>query len=84
MAEPALVADAVRAMRAAVPVPVTVKHRLGIDELDDDAHLHAFVGELAAAGVDRVVVHARKAWLRGSRRSRTAACRRCSTSASSP
>jgi tRNA-dihydrouridine synthase A len=65
MAEPALVADAVRAMRAAVPVPVTVKHRLGIDELDDDAHLHAFVGELAAAGVDRVVVHARKAWLSG-------------------
>ncbi len=65
MAEPDLVAEAVRAMRAAVPVPVTVKHRLGIDELDDDAHLHAFVGGLAAAGVDRVVVHARKAWLTG-------------------
>ncbi|MFU8889709.1 MAG: tRNA dihydrouridine(20/20a) synthase DusA, partial [Trueperaceae bacterium] len=65
MAEPDLVADAVRAMRAAVPVPVTVKHRLGIDELDDDDHLHAFVGGLAAAGVDRVVVHARKAWLTG-------------------
>jgi tRNA-dihydrouridine synthase A len=65
MAEPDLVADAVRAMRAAVDVPVTVKHRLGIDDLDDDAHLHAFVGGLAAAGVDRVVVHARKAWLSG-------------------
>ncbi len=65
MAEPALVADAVRAMRGAVPVPVTVKHRLGIDELDHDAHLHAFVGGLVAAGVDRVVVHARKAWLSG-------------------
>ena len=65
MAEPALVADAVRAMRAAVDVPVTVKHRLGIDDLDHDAHLHAFVGGLAAAGVDRVVVHARKAWLSG-------------------
>jgi len=65
MAEPDLVADAVRAMRAAVPVPVTVKHRLGIDELDHDDHLHAFVGALAGAGVDRVVVHARKAWLTG-------------------
>jgi tRNA-dihydrouridine synthase A len=65
MAEPNLVADAVREMRAAVSLPVTVKHRLGIDDLDDDAHLHAFVGALADAGVDRVVVHARKAWLQG-------------------
>lgn len=65
MAEPELVADAVRALRAAVPVPVTVKHRLGIDDLDSDAHLHRFVGALADAGVDRVVVHARKAWLSG-------------------
>jgi tRNA-dihydrouridine synthase A len=65
MAEPARVADAVRAMRAAVALPVTVKHRLGIDDLDDDAHLHAFVGALVGAGVDRVVVHARKAWLQG-------------------
>jgi tRNA-dihydrouridine synthase A len=52
-------------MRAAVDVPVTVKHRLGIDDLDSDAHLHAFVAALADAGVDRVVVHARKAWLSG-------------------
>jgi len=65
MAEPALVAEAVRAMRAAVPVPVTVKHRLGIDDLDHDAHLHAFVAALLEAGVDRIVVHARKAWLSG-------------------
>ncbi len=65
MAEPVLVAAAVRAMRAAVDVPVTVKHRLGIDELDSDEHLHAFVAGLDAAGVDRVVVHARKAWLSG-------------------
>ncbi len=65
MAEPTLVADAVRAMRAAVTLPVTVKHRLGIDELDDDVHLHAFVGALVDAGVDRIVVHARKAWLKG-------------------
>jgi tRNA-dihydrouridine synthase A len=65
MAEPQRVADVVRAMRAAVALPVTVKHRLGIDDLDDDAHLHGFVGALVAAGVDRVVVHARKAWLQG-------------------
>lgn len=65
MARPALVADAVRALREAVPVPVTVKHRLGIDDLDDDAYLHGFVAALVAAGVDRIVVHARKAWLSG-------------------
>jgi tRNA-dihydrouridine synthase A len=65
MAEPGRVADAVRAMRSAVPLPVTVKHRLGIDDLDDDDHLHAFVAALAEAGVDRVIVHARKAWLQG-------------------
>lgn len=65
MARPQLVAEAVRAMRDAVPVPVTVKHRLGIDDLDSDAHLHAFVAALTEAGVDRVVVHARKAWLSG-------------------
>jgi tRNA-dihydrouridine synthase A len=65
MAQPEVVADAVRAMREAVDVPVTVKHRLGIDDLDDDAHLHAFVAALVEAGVDRVIVHARKAWLQG-------------------
>lgn len=65
MARPDVVADAVRAMRAAVAVPVTVKHRLGIDDLDTDAHLHRFVAALVEAGVDRVVVHARKAWLTG-------------------
>jgi tRNA-dihydrouridine synthase A len=65
MAEPDVVADAVRAMRDAVDVPVTVKHRLGIDDLDSDAHLHGFVAALVDAGVDRLVVHARKAWLSG-------------------
>ena len=65
MAEPNVVAEAVRAMREAVDVPVTVKHRLGIDDLDSDAHLHGFVAALADAGVDRIVVHASKAWLSG-------------------
>ena len=65
MAQPELVAEAVRAMRAACALPVTVKHRLGIDDLDDDVHLARFVDTLAAAGVDGLVVHARKAWLSG-------------------
>jgi tRNA-dihydrouridine synthase A len=65
MAEPALVADCVMAMRDAVDVPVTVKHRIGIDERDSYEALCDFVGTVAAAGCDAFVVHARKAWLSG-------------------
>ena len=65
MAEPAVVAEAVSSMRGACSLPVTVKHRLGIDDLDDDAHLARFVDTLERAGVDGVIVHARKAWLSG-------------------
>jgi len=65
MAEPALVADCVKAMRDAVTMPVTVKTRIGIDDLDSDAHLDAFIGTVAAAGCDTFIIHARKAWLKG-------------------
>ncbi len=65
MAEPELVAECVAAMVAAVRIPITVKHRLGIDDLDSDEHLHRFVGTVAAAGCQVFIVHARKAWLRG-------------------
>jgi len=65
MAEPALVGDCVAAMKAAVAVPVTVKCRIGIDDQDPEAALDAIAGAAVAAGVDRLVVHARKAWLRG-------------------
>jgi tRNA-dihydrouridine synthase A len=65
MAEPALVADCVKAMRDAVEVPVTVKHRIGIDDRDSYEALRDFVGTVAAAGCDAFVVHARKAWLSG-------------------
>ena len=65
MAEPALVADCVKAMRDAIDVPVTVKHRIGIDERDSYEALCAFVDTVAAAGCDAFVVHARKAWLSG-------------------
>lgn len=65
MAEPRLVADCVAAMRAAVPIPVTVKMRLGIDELDNDEHLHRFIATVAGAGCGVFILHARKAWLSG-------------------
>lgn len=65
MAEPALVADCVAAMKAAVAIPVTVKCRIGIDEQNPEDSLFAFVAAVKAAGADAVVVHARKAWLQG-------------------
>jgi len=65
MARPRLVADCVRAMRAAVSVPVTVKCRIGIDDSDGWAFLRDFVGAIADAGCQVVIVHARKAILNG-------------------
>ena len=65
MAEPGLVADCVAAMKAAVALPVTVKCRIGIDDRDSYAELTEFVGAVAAAGCDALIVHARKAWLQG-------------------
>jgi tRNA-dihydrouridine synthase A len=65
MAEPALVAGCVEAMRDAVDVPATVKHRIGIDERDSYEALCDFVGTVAQAGCAAFVVHARKAWLSG-------------------
>lgn len=65
MARPRLVADCVRAMRGAVGVPVTVKCRIGIDDRDDWEFLREFVAAVAEAGCDVVIVHARKAILKG-------------------
>ena len=65
MREPALVGECVRAMRAAVDVPVTVKCRIGVDEQDAYADLQRFTEAMLAAGVEVLVVHARKAWLQG-------------------
>jgi tRNA-dihydrouridine synthase A len=65
MAEPALVGECVAAMRAAVEVPVTVKCRIGIDAQDPEAALDRFADAVMQAGVDRLIVHARKAWLQG-------------------
>ncbi|TAK45058.1 MAG: tRNA dihydrouridine(20/20a) synthase DusA [Betaproteobacteria bacterium] len=65
MAEPQLVADCVRAIRAAVATPVSVKHRLGIDDTDSYAFVRDFVGTLADAGCTTFIVHARNAILKG-------------------
>ena len=65
--QPELTAECVAAMKNAAgkKVPITVKTRLGADDWDDDEKLHKFVSLLSDAGVDRVIVHARKAWLQG-------------------
>lgn len=65
MARPERVAECVAAMRAAVQIPVTVKHRIGIDDRDSYEDMHRFVTAVAAAGCDRFTVHARKAVLGG-------------------
>jgi len=65
MREPALVGDCVKAMRDAVAVPVTVKCRIGVDDQDEYADLQHFTETMLEAGVEILVVHARKAWLEG-------------------
>jgi tRNA-dihydrouridine synthase A len=65
MAEPALVADCVRAMRDAVQVPVTVKHRIGLDANEEYGFVRDFVGTVAVAGCEVFIVHARNAVLKG-------------------
>jgi len=65
MAQPERVADCVAAMRSAVQIPVTVKHRIGIDDRDAYEDMVEFVRIVAEAGCDRFSVHARKAWLQG-------------------
>ena len=65
MNEPAQVAASVRAMRGATGLPVTVKHRIGIDDSDEYDFMRRFVDTVAAAGCEVFIVHARKAWLQG-------------------
>ena len=65
MAEPTLVADCVKAMRDVVAIPVTVKHRIGIDRIEDYGLVRDFVGTLQGAGCEVFIVHARNAWLKG-------------------
>jgi tRNA-dihydrouridine synthase A len=65
MAEPVLVGDCVAAMKAAVTIPVTVKCRIGIDDQDSEEALEVFAQNIERAGADALIVHARKAWLKG-------------------
>jgi tRNA-dihydrouridine synthase A len=65
MAEPALVAECVRAIRDAVGLPVTVKHRVGIDQVEAYGFVRDFVGAVAEAGCGTFIVHARNAVLKG-------------------
>lgn len=65
MAEPALVADCVAAMAAAVTIPVTVKCRIAIDEHEEQPFLYDFLRTVSQAGCTQFIIHARKAWLRG-------------------
>lgn len=65
MNEPITVADAVKAMRDAVDIPVTVKHRIGIDRIESYDFVRDFVGTVSEAGCEVFIVHARNAWLDG-------------------
>jgi tRNA-dihydrouridine synthase A len=65
MAHPQLVADCIKAMQDACTIPVTVKHRIGIDDQEDYPHMLEFVETIAATGCKTFIVHARKAWLKG-------------------
>ncbi len=65
MTRPALVADCVARMRAAVDIEVTVKCRIGVDDQDPQTVLPEFLARLVGAGCERVIIHARKAWLQG-------------------
>jgi tRNA-dihydrouridine synthase A len=65
MAEPETVAACIKSMRAEVDIPVTVKSRIGIDDMDEYEDLTRFIDVVAASGCDTFIVHARKAWLKG-------------------
>ncbi|GAB2920494.1 tRNA dihydrouridine(20/20a) synthase DusA [Rheinheimera gaetbuli] len=65
MAQPQLVADCIKAMQDVVDIPVTVKTRIGIDDSDEYQFLQDFVAAVADAGCQQLIVHARKAWLKG-------------------
>ncbi|CAA0088152.1 tRNA-dihydrouridine(20/20a) synthase [Zhongshania aliphaticivorans] len=65
MSRPSLVADCVKAMKDVTALPVTVKHRIGIDDQEGYGPLQDFVSAIYDAGTDAIIVHARKAWLQG-------------------
>jgi len=65
MKEPELVSKCVYAMKKSVSIPVTVKCRIGVDDMDEDASLNKFIKEVSFSGCETFIIHARKAWLSG-------------------
>ena len=65
MGKPKIVANCIETMKKSCNIPITVKHRLGIDNFDSDDYLMQFVDSCSIAGAERFIVHARKAWLNG-------------------
>ena len=65
MKEPKLVAKCVSYMKNSVSIPVTVKCRIGVDDMDQDAQLDRFIEEVSSEGCNTFIIHARKAWLKG-------------------
>ena len=65
MREPELVSNCIYAMKRSVSIPVTVKCRIGVDDMDEDAYLDKFIKEVSFSGCDTFIIHARKAWLSG-------------------
>ena len=65
MREPELVSKCIYAMKKSVSIPVTVKCRIGVDDMDEDAYLDKFIKEVSLSGCETFIIHARKAWLSG-------------------
>ena len=65
MAKPKIVANCIETMKKSCNLPITIKHRIGIDNLDNDDDLIEFVDNCSIAGAERFIIHARKAWLNG-------------------
>ena len=65
MKEPEIVSKCVYAMKKSVDIPITVKCRIGVDDMDEDTYLDKFIREVSFAGCETFIIHARKAWLNG-------------------
>lgn len=65
MKEPELVAECIDKMQQATRIPITVKTRLGVDDLDNDPYLHQFIETIHQTGCNTFIIHARKGWLKG-------------------
>lgn len=65
MKTPELVAECLDAMQNKVTIPVSVKHRIGVDDLDSYEDLHNFISVVSSVGINKFIIHARKAWLKG-------------------